>query len=255
MDGPESWSGGRRPLLITSRLMGATELSELERELLGLCSMAGEPTTVLDEEMVASSPGRGELELVLQGLVGRGLMTKARAINAGDPRRLTGSGSMKRLVGCHLGRSSRDRLGAPQGVPQPTGLATKSSGCTGPVGQDLVSPSLRETPAAPARRPLVDGHLRRGLPIRGLHGASRRRGKAVLRRLLRSIVGWAAGCRFTPEAATLTSAASWPLRCLQPSGVQLALEHRSDRAARDAQLARFWRITGREPRHGRVLLP
>ena len=90
MDGPESWSGGRRPLLITSRLMGATELSELERELLGLCSMAGEPTTVLDEEMVASSPGRGELELVLQGLVGRGLMTKARAINAGDPRRSDG---------------------------------------------------------------------------------------------------------------------------------------------------------------------
>jgi hypothetical protein len=62
------------------------ELSALERELLELCSMAGEPTTVLDEEMVASSPGRGDLELVLQGLVDRGLMTTVRAINSGDPR-------------------------------------------------------------------------------------------------------------------------------------------------------------------------
>lgn len=52
--------------------------------------MAGEPTTVLDEEMVACSPGRSALELVLQGLVNRGLMTKARAISAGDPRRSDG---------------------------------------------------------------------------------------------------------------------------------------------------------------------
>jgi hypothetical protein len=77
-------------VLISSHVMGALELSELERELLELCSMAGEPTTVLDEEMVACSPGRGALEMVLQGLVSRGLMTKARAINAGDPRRCDG---------------------------------------------------------------------------------------------------------------------------------------------------------------------
>lgn len=38
--------------------MGAPELSELERELLELCSMASEPTTVLDEEMVTCLPGR-----------------------------------------------------------------------------------------------------------------------------------------------------------------------------------------------------
>jgi hypothetical protein len=65
-------------------------LSALERELLELCSMAGEPSTGLDEEIVASSPGRRDLELVLQGLVDRGLMTTARAINAGDPRRSDG---------------------------------------------------------------------------------------------------------------------------------------------------------------------
>jgi hypothetical protein len=62
----------------------------LERELLELCSMAGEPTTVLDEEMVASSPGRGDLEVVLRGLADRGLMTTVRAINAADPRRSDG---------------------------------------------------------------------------------------------------------------------------------------------------------------------
>ena len=90
IDGPESWRARRRPRLISSHVMGAPELSELERELLELCSMAGEPTTVLDEETVACSPGRGALELVLQGLVSRGLMTKARAINAGDPRRSDG---------------------------------------------------------------------------------------------------------------------------------------------------------------------
>jgi hypothetical protein len=67
-----------------------SELSALERELLELCSMAGEPTTVLDEEMVASSPGRGDLQFALQGLVNRGLMTTARAINSGDPRQSEG---------------------------------------------------------------------------------------------------------------------------------------------------------------------
>ena len=33
-------------------------LTELERELLELISMAGEPTTVLDEEMLQNSPGQ-----------------------------------------------------------------------------------------------------------------------------------------------------------------------------------------------------
>jgi hypothetical protein len=76
--------------LVSFHVVPDSELSALERELLELCSMAGEPTSVLDEEMVASSPGRGDLELVLQGLVERGLMTKGRAINAGDPRRSDG---------------------------------------------------------------------------------------------------------------------------------------------------------------------
>jgi hypothetical protein len=61
-------------------------------------------------------------------------------------------------------------------------------------------------------RALVDGHLRRGLHIRGLQGACRRRGKAGLRRLLRSIVGWAAGCRFTPIAAAERRRRGWPLQ-------------------------------------------
>lgn len=34
--------------------------------------------------------GTSRLEVVLQGLVGRGLMSKAPAINAGDPRRSDG---------------------------------------------------------------------------------------------------------------------------------------------------------------------
>jgi hypothetical protein len=67
-----------------------SELTGLERELLELCSMAGEPTTVLDEGMLERSPGRAELELVLRGLVERGLMTTTRAVNAGDPRRSDG---------------------------------------------------------------------------------------------------------------------------------------------------------------------
>jgi hypothetical protein len=61
-------------------------MSELEEELLEPCSIAGEPTTVLDDEMLARSPGRAALELALQGLVDRGLTTKERAVNAGDPR-------------------------------------------------------------------------------------------------------------------------------------------------------------------------
>jgi hypothetical protein len=66
------------------------ELTGLERELLELCSMAGEPATVLDDEMFERSPGRTELELALRGLVERGLMTTTRALNAGDPRRSDG---------------------------------------------------------------------------------------------------------------------------------------------------------------------
>ena len=48
-----------------------------------------------------------------------------------------------------------------------------------------------------------------------------------------------------PQAAALTLTASWTLRCLPPSGLQLALGHRSDRAARDARHARLWRKPGK----------
>lgn len=65
-------------------------LSDLQRELLELCSMAGEPTTVLDEEMLESSPGSAKLESTLRGLVEMGLMTTERAVNGGQPRRSAG---------------------------------------------------------------------------------------------------------------------------------------------------------------------
>lgn len=65
-------------------------LTGLELELLELISMAGEPTTVLDEEMLESSPGRATVEATLRDLLGRGLLTTERAINAGLPRRIDG---------------------------------------------------------------------------------------------------------------------------------------------------------------------
>jgi hypothetical protein len=71
-------------LLVTVQDPG---LTDLQRELLELCSMAGEPTTVLDEEMLESSPGRAKLESTLRGLVEMGLMTTERAVNGGQPRR------------------------------------------------------------------------------------------------------------------------------------------------------------------------
>jgi hypothetical protein len=61
-------------------------LSELERELLELASMAGETTTTLDEEMLESSPGRAVVEATLRGLLGRGLMTTNRGVYAGGGR-------------------------------------------------------------------------------------------------------------------------------------------------------------------------
>jgi hypothetical protein len=62
----------------------AQHLSELERELLELASMAGETTTTLDEEMLESSPGRVTVEATLQGLAARGLMTTTRGMYIGE---------------------------------------------------------------------------------------------------------------------------------------------------------------------------
>jgi hypothetical protein len=52
--------------------------------------MAGEPTTVLDEEMLESSPGRAVVEATLRGRLARGLLSTERAVNAGQPRRSDG---------------------------------------------------------------------------------------------------------------------------------------------------------------------
>jgi hypothetical protein len=73
--------------------MGDLQLSDLEQELVELCSVAphmGE-TTTLDEEMLQASPGRETVEATLRGLVARGLMTTSRAVFGGDQRNRDGS--------------------------------------------------------------------------------------------------------------------------------------------------------------------
>lgn len=60
--------------LLSCNGMEDAGLTELERELLELISMAGEPTTVLDEEMLGSSPGRAVVEATLRRLSARGLL-------------------------------------------------------------------------------------------------------------------------------------------------------------------------------------
>jgi len=69
--------------------MDTVPLSELERELLELASMApmsGETTATLDEEMLESSPGRDVLQTTLRGLVERGLMTTSQGRFVGEMR-------------------------------------------------------------------------------------------------------------------------------------------------------------------------
>jgi hypothetical protein len=46
----------------------APQLTSLERELLEICSMSGETTTTLDEEMLKVSPGRPAVDATLRGL-------------------------------------------------------------------------------------------------------------------------------------------------------------------------------------------
>lgn len=60
----------------------APALREFERELLELISMSGEPTTVLDEEMLYDSPGRAVVAATLRGLLARRLVRSERAVNA-----------------------------------------------------------------------------------------------------------------------------------------------------------------------------
>lgn len=64
-------------------------LSDLERELLELCSVApsmGETTTTLQEEMLSEEHDRDDVEAVLRSLVDRGLMTTSRGIYGGMQR-------------------------------------------------------------------------------------------------------------------------------------------------------------------------
>lgn len=64
-------------------------LSDLERELLELCSEApfmGETTTTLHEEMLSKEHDRGVVDASLRGLVARGLMTTSRGTFGGIQR-------------------------------------------------------------------------------------------------------------------------------------------------------------------------
>ncbi len=55
-------------------------MTPLERELLECCSMAGETTTTLDEEMLEMSPGRAVVEATLRDLLARGLVATSRGV-------------------------------------------------------------------------------------------------------------------------------------------------------------------------------
>jgi hypothetical protein len=61
-------------------------LTELDLELLELCSMSPETTTTLHEEMLESPLGRGLVESALRGLVERGLMLTYRGVYGGVHR-------------------------------------------------------------------------------------------------------------------------------------------------------------------------
>jgi hypothetical protein len=61
-------------------------LSDLEWELIQLCSMGPETTTTLHEEMVESPLDRHVVESALRGLVDRGLMITYRGLWGGVHR-------------------------------------------------------------------------------------------------------------------------------------------------------------------------
>jgi hypothetical protein len=98
----------------------ATELAamtELERELLELCCMGGERTTVLDEELLEASPGRAVVEAALNSLVARGLMSMKRVI-AVSPRRSDGARDYEDAW-WEVTPAGRAALGLPETKPQP----------------------------------------------------------------------------------------------------------------------------------------
>ena len=76
--------------------MGAERLSELERELLGLCALSPE-TTTLHEEMLESARERGVVEAALKRLVEQGLMRTYRGVYAGKQLSRDGTRAFDRV--------------------------------------------------------------------------------------------------------------------------------------------------------------
>lgn len=68
--------------------MSRSPLTELERELLELCSMSGsgETTTTLHEEMLEHPHDRFAVERALHGLARRGLLSTYRGVYVGVQR-------------------------------------------------------------------------------------------------------------------------------------------------------------------------
>lgn len=98
------------------------DLSDLELELLELCSMAsnmGETTTTLDEEMLEVTPGRAAIEAALRGLVARGLMRTSRARFLGSMRLRDGRSEERDYEDDWwvVTREGRDAIGLP--APEP----------------------------------------------------------------------------------------------------------------------------------------
>jgi hypothetical protein len=66
--------------------MSRPPLTELERELLALCSPSGETTTTLHEEMLEHHHDRSAVETALHELARRGLLSTHRGVYNGVQR-------------------------------------------------------------------------------------------------------------------------------------------------------------------------
>jgi hypothetical protein len=77
--------------------VAAEHLSELECELLQLCSMSPETTTTLHEEMLASPRDRDVVAAALHQLADRGLLRTHRGVYDGVQRSRDGTSSFNRL--------------------------------------------------------------------------------------------------------------------------------------------------------------
>jgi len=85
--------------MLYTELVDRADLTELERELLELCSAApgtGETTTTVCEEILDAALDRSVVEATLHKLVQSGLMTTSRGTFAGQQR--LRSGRMVRRV-------------------------------------------------------------------------------------------------------------------------------------------------------------